>query len=203
MTDSRDRLAERRGADAVYQPAEDSRLLCETAVERVGPDDRVLEVGTGSGYVALTVARETGARVVATDVSPLAVREAHERAAEREDASVDVVRADLFGPFRDASFDVVLFNPPYLPTDPDEEWDDWMEHALSGGEDGRRLVDPFLDGVGRVLRPGGRAYLLISTLTGPDAVRERARANGLACEEVASEAFPFERLLAWEITTEH
>lgn len=212
MTDSRDRLAERRGADAVYQPAEDTRLLCETAVSRVHGDDRVLEVGTGSGYVADTIASESDARVIATDISPLAVREAADRvrvvvgAAGGDVAGsgrVEVVRADLFAPFRDASFDVVLCNPPYLPTDPDVEWDDWMERALSGGPDGRRLVDPFVDGVARVLRTGGRALLLISTLTDPAAVEERAESNGLACEEVASEAFPFERLLVLEITTKH
>jgi len=63
-------LAERRGLDGdVYQPAEDSRLLAETALEYVTPEDRVLDVGTGSGYVGATIATEVGARTVGRPVT--------------------------------------------------------------------------------------------------------------------------------------
>ncbi len=128
MTD----LAERRGTETkVYQPAEDSHLLAETAAEEIAGDELVLEVGTGSGYVSEYVAEETGARVVGADVNPHACERARER-------GVEAVRADLVSPFRDEAFDAVVFNPPYLPTDPDDERDDWMERALSGGESGGR-----------------------------------------------------------------
>jgi len=192
MTDdeqeSRPPLADRRGVETVYQPAEDSRLLAETVVEQIDGDVRVLDVGTGSGYVAARLREETGAAVVGSDLNPEACRQAR-------DAGVPVVRADMFTPFRADVYDVVVCNPPYLPTPPDREWDDWMERALSGGEDGRAVVDPFLDGVGRVLRPDGEAYLLISTLTGPEAVREFAAERGLDSEIVAEESHPFEKLL--------
>jgi len=98
------------------------------------------------------------------------------------------------------SVDVVLCNPPYLPTQPDEEWDDALEFALSGGEDGRSVVRPFLADVGRVLRPDGRAYLLVSSLTDIDAVRACARAQHLDSREVAERKVPFERLVVLEIT---
>ncbi|WP_254544218.1 HemK2/MTQ2 family protein methyltransferase [Halomarina pelagica] len=188
MTD----LYERRGGEQVYQPAEDSDLLARAAARRLGGDERVLDVGTGSGYVAATVAAATGARVIGADVSPLAVREARER-------GVPVVRADLLDPFRDGAFDAVLFNPPYLPTDPAHEWDDWMERALSGGPDGRRVVDPFLADVRRVLRPDGRVFLLVSSLTDVETVRETGRENGLDGEVIAEESFPFERLVVLEL----
>jgi len=184
MTD----LAERRGMEtAVYQPAEDSNLLAEAAVDHVDPDDLVLEVGTGSGYVADLVAERTGARVVASDVNPHACRQARER-------GLDVVRADLVAPFRDGSLDVVLFNPPYLPTVPEEARDDWMEVALSGGESGREVVDPFVDDVGRVLAPDGVVLLLVSSLTGVDAVVERAAERGFSAVALVDESFPFETL---------
>jgi release factor glutamine methyltransferase len=192
--DGRPRLAQLRDVETVYQPAEDSRLLAETATDHgVGSGDLVLDVGTGSGYVAARVREETGARVVGTDISPDACRQASE-------AGVSVVRANLVAPFRDEQFDIVVCNPPYLPTPPDQEWDDPMERALSGGEDGRAMVDPFLAAVGRVLAPGGQVYLLISTLTGPDAVRETARAAGFETDVVATESQPFERLLVLELT---
>lgn len=200
---TRDALAERRGLEReVYQPAEDSGLLARAAVDSLEAGERVLEVGTGSGWVAETVARETGARVVASDVAGAACRQARERAnaaRERGEAGYDVVRGDLTSPFADGSLDAVLFNPPYLPTDPDAAWDDWMEAALDGGPDGRAVVDPFLDTVERVLAPGGFALLLVSTLTGLDALRERAAANGLAASVVAEESHPFERLVVFRL----
>ncbi|WP_331233571.1 HemK2/MTQ2 family protein methyltransferase [Natronorarus salvus] len=181
-------LAERRGMETeVYEPAEDSHLLAETAAGRIGSDDRVLDCGTGSGYVGTHVAAVSGARVVASDVNPHACRRAR-----GED--LEAVRGDLLGPFSDESFDAVLFNPPYLPTDPENEWDDWMERALSGGESGRAVIEPFLRAVGRVLAPGGRAFVLVSSLTGYEAVLDLAREAGLAAESLRDESYPFETL---------
>ncbi|UPV74045.1 class I SAM-dependent methyltransferase [Halorussus limi] len=186
MTD----LADRRDAETeVYQPAEDSNLLAEAAIADLEshPADLALEVGTGSGYVAETVADETGARVLGSDLNPHACRQARER-------GVETVRADLLEPFRAGVFDAVLFNPPYLPTDPDDERDDWMEVALSGGEDGRKVIEPFLESVGRALAPDGVVYLLVSSLTGVDEVVELADDEGFSAVALRDESFPFETL---------
>jgi release factor glutamine methyltransferase len=181
-------LAARRGVETeVYQPAEDSRLLAEAAVAQIAPDDVVLEVGTGSGYVAATIDQEVGARVVGCDLNPHACEQAREH-------GVEAVRMNLTDGFRDGAFDVVVFNPPYLPTDPDEAGDDWMEVALSGGEDGREVIDPFLESVGRVLAPDGYVLLLVSTLTNLEAVRETAAGVGFSAKTVREESYPFERL---------
>ena len=187
MTGDEGGLAERRGLDeaVVYQPAEDSGLLAEAAVEAAR--GRVLEVGTGSGWVAQQVAEERGLDVVGSDLNPHAAREARDR-------GVEGVVADLLAPFRADAFDTVCFNPPYLPTDPDNEWDDWMEHALSGGESGRELIEPFLNDVGRVLAPDGVVLLLVSSLTGYEAVLTLAADAGFEADPVVEESFPFETL---------
>jgi release factor glutamine methyltransferase len=194
-------LRDRRGVETdVYQPAEDSQLLADAVCERLSSDSdgsdgserTVLEVGTGSGYVAGRIADETDARVIASDLNPHAVRQAREK-------GLEAVRADLVSPFSDGTFDVVAFNPPYLPTDPDNEWDDWMERALSGGEDGRAIIDPFLSSVGRVLAPDGSVYLLVSSLTDVDAVVERAGEEGFSAAAVADHSFPFETLTVLEL----
>lgn len=185
-------LAQRRDLEQVYQPAEDSHLLARAAESVVSDGERALDVGTGSGFVAATLA-EAGADVVATDVNPLACQQARER-------GVSVVQANLADPFVAGAFDLVTFNPPYLPTPPEAERTDWMEKALSGGEDGRRVIDPFLATVGRVLAPGGRVLLLVSTLTDVEAVRALARENGLNASEIASESHPFEQLVVLEMT---
>ena len=182
MTD----LAERRGLDEdVYRPAEDSGLLATAVAE--GAHGRVLEVGTGSGWVAERIREERGLRVVGSDRNPHAAREA-------DDRGVDGVIANLLDPFRADAFDTICFNPPYLPTDPDNEWDDWMEQALSGGESGRALIDPFLADLDRVLAPGGDAFLLVSSLSGYDEVLELVAAAGFAHDVAVEESFPFETL---------
>jgi len=192
--DGRPSLAERRGVDGhVYQPAEDSALLAKVAIDDMTAPNRVLEVGTGSGWVAEQVKSETDARVVGSDLNPHACRQARDR-------GIEAVRADLVTPFAAESFDAVLFNPPYLPTDPDNEWGDWMEHALSGGTDGRRLIVPFLDDVGRVLTPEGVVYLLVSSLTGYEIVVDLAEDAGFETEEVAQESYPFEVLSVLRLT---
>jgi release factor glutamine methyltransferase len=207
--DTRSGLAERRGVDTkVYQPAEDSGLLASAVVDR--GRGRLLEVGTGSGWVAERAVRDAEAvtRVVASDLSPHACHEARLRsvAATGDGTNVppafDVVRADLVDPFAADAFDTVAFNPPYLPTDPENEWDDWMEQALSGGETGRELVDPFIDSVGRVLAPGGVVLLLVSSLTGYEAVLDRAESRGFTHEVVVEESYPFETLSVVALTRE-
>lgn len=172
----------------VYQPAEDSRLLLEAVGPGVTGGDRVLDLGTGSGYVGAELAAATGATVVAADVNPHACRAAAEQ-------GLPAVRADLVAPFRDDVFDVVCFNPPYLPLEAEAVREDWMEQALTGGETGRAVIEPFLDTVARVLAPGGRVYLLASSLTGLEAVATRATDAGFAVSEVATEKHPFERLV--------
>ncbi|WP_323676554.1 HemK2/MTQ2 family protein methyltransferase [Halorubellus sp. PRR65] len=184
MTD----LAERRGVETeVYQPAEDSALLASVAEESVRGDDRVLEVGTGSGWVAERVRAETGASVVASDLNPHATRQARER-------GLEAVQGDLVSGFRDGAFDVVLFNPPYLPADAAAARDDWMERALSGGEDGRAVVEPFVEAVGRVLAPDGYVLVLVSSLTGVDEVVEFAGERGFSAVAMREESHPFETL---------
>jgi len=187
-------LADRRGLAAeVYPPAEDSGLLAAAAVEHAR--GLVLEVGTGSGWVAERVGERTGCRVIGSDVNPAACRRARGR-------GVEAVRADLVGPFRAGAVDTVLFNPPYLPTSPDAAWDDPVETALSGGPSGRAVIEPFLASVGRVLRPGGLVLLLVSSLAGYEATVERAREAGFAATVVREESYPFETLSVVRLTPE-
>lgn len=142
----------------VYPIREDSILLAKSV--RVKPWELVLEVGCGLGLAAITAARE-GARVAASDLNPFALREVRDRARERGIA-VDPVRTDLLEGL--GRFDVVMFNPPYLPTSPDQvDPDPWHQRAVDGGPDGLEVVRRFLAALPDHLRPGGRAYLLVAS----------------------------------------
>jgi release factor glutamine methyltransferase len=170
----------------VYPVEEDTLLLLEAALAEVRPYDRVLEVGTGSGHIAGSLVGRA-ARVIAVDLNPHAARAARDR-------GVDVLRTDLFAGVR-GPFDLVLFNPPYLPTAPDERLDDWLEYALDGGPDGRQTIARFLEGLTPVLTAGGRALLLISSLTGPGEIFRLANAAGLRGRVVLERRIEDEALL--------
>lgn len=161
----------------VYMPEADTFLLLNAALSEVRADDRVLEIGTGSGTIAEGLLGR--ATIVATDINPHAAACAH-------DKGINVVRNDLVSGLR-GMFDLILFNPPYLPTEPEERIDDWLEYALDGGKDGRVVIGRFATEVSRVLAPGGRILLLVSELTGVSEVSRLFSRQGFGCETVAEE----------------
>ena len=100
----------RPSSEPVYPPREDTLLLVPFA--RVARGSSLLEVGAGTGWAALEAARG-GARVVATDLNPIALRRLRERAQEQR-LEVEVIRTDLARGL--GRFDRIVANPPYLPT---------------------------------------------------------------------------------------
>ena len=178
-------------ADAVYEPAEDSYLLIDAALSEIAGSDRrlrIIEIGTGSGIVTAAMMRDAPEhRYAATDINPHAVTCAR---ANR----VPVVRADLFRGIR-GRFDLIIFNPPYLPTTPAERVDGWLDRAWNGGADGRAVINRFLGQAPAFLADRGSILLLLSSLTGIETVRERMASAGLVVREVASIRCPGERLV--------
>jgi release factor glutamine methyltransferase len=178
--------------EEVYQPAEDTYLLLRAAQSEARPETQALEIGCGSGFISQELGAKV-ARLLATDVNPHAVRAARAR-------GIEVIRADLFRGIK-GKFDLILFNAPYLPTEPKERTGQWIDYALDGGESGRQTVDRFIEDLAGHLRPGGRALLLISSLTGLVEVQETAKAAGFTAEVVADEGCFFERLYVLRLGT--
>lgn len=172
--------------DDVYDPGEDSFLLVEAALREVRPHDRVLEVGTGSGVVSLFV-KDITPDVVATDISPIACRNARLN-------GVQVVRTDLFNGIC-GKFNLIIFNPPYLPTVPEERLETWLDRAFNGGLTGRREIERFVENIDRILAPGGRILTVISSLTGIDETEALFKEKRLRMELVSTEKVPFEKLV--------
>jgi release factor glutamine methyltransferase len=178
----------------VYQPAEDTYLLQRAALAEAKAEDLVLEIGCGSGFISQELTLRV-ARLIATDINPHAVRTANAR-------GIEVIRADLFRGIK-GRFDLILFNPPYLPTPKEERTGQWIDYALDGGESGRQTIDRFLGDLAGHMRPAGRALLLISSLTGLSEVRRTAAAAGLTAEVVAGERCFFERLYVLRLGIMH
>jgi release factor glutamine methyltransferase len=159
----------------VYQPEADTYLLLEAVQGELKPHDRVLEMGTGTGYIGSHL---TGyGSLLCADINPHACLAAKSR-------GLSVVRTDLFAGIS-GKFDLIVFNPPYLPTQDDERIADWLEYALDGGLEGRSTIARFIAGIRSVLAPGGRVLLLISSLTGVDEVTGMFREQGFETAIIA------------------
>ena len=141
----------------VYEPAEDSFLLVDALIDNIKDGDRVLELGCGSGIVSM-FAQNRASLVVATDLNPHAVLCASNN-------GINAVRTDLFDGIK-GQFDLIVFNPPYLPTSDEERLSGWDSLIMEGGKNGRQTIKRFIYGLGDSLSPKGRVLLLVSSLTG-------------------------------------
>ncbi len=143
----------------------------------------VLDVGTGSGAVALSVAAETpGGRVVGVDISPAALAYAVRNATAAGCRNVDFIQGDLCGSFMPCSFDIVTANLPYVTEDeyaclPVEVAAFEPRTALLAGRDGLDVIRRLVVDALRTLRPGGWLLLEIGAAQA-EAVGALLRLNG-------------------------
>jgi len=173
----------------VYAPAEDTYLLL-SAIEVV-KGEKVLEMGCGSGIIAMHMAR-AGAVVTAADLDERVVR-ATVNSARLNKLDIRAVQSDLFTAVS-GRFDLIVFNPPYLRGEVQGQED----LCWAGGSDGVRLTARFLDDAKEHLEPGGRVLLLIS-----DDMDLSALENALRewkAETVASRTLFFEELRVLRLT---
>lgn len=165
-----------------YVPSDDTRLLGEALSPLSG--EACLEIGFGSG--ALISGRAGSFELaVGTDIIGL------EEAKLARSPGVDLVLADRASCFRDESFDLVFFNPPYLPSQRTED------AAVDGGPTGTEVPTAFLvDGL-RVLREGGTVLFLLSDAGDIDWFLQRCRSMGLEVETVSERRTFYEKLVVF------
>ncbi|KAF4334254.1 methyltransferase [Fusarium beomiforme] len=208
--------------ERVYEPAEDSYLLLDTLssateteyLQKAFPDvaPLVVEIGTGSGVVLAFVhahaQRLFGKREVLTagvDMNAFACRATVQTVAKAASDNPDThavylgsCMGDLATPWRDGTIDVLIFNPPYVPTPemparPDSfTADDLVASAkpsfdedsyllalsYAGGLDGMETTDRLIEVLPRILSPRGCAYLLLCAQNKPDQVKYRIEGFG-------------------------
>ncbi|MFJ8787671.1 HemK2/MTQ2 family protein methyltransferase [Streptomyces sp. NPDC102462] len=177
----------------VYAPQADTGLLRRAMCrERIASGADVLDLGTGSGVLAVEAAR-LGGRVTAVDISLRAVATARFNAL-LNGQSVRVRHGDLASAVPGRRFDLVVANPPYVPAPgglprrgPARAWD--------AGSDGRALIDRVCDAAPAILRSAGALLLVHSHLCGIEDTLERLEAAGLRAAVVDRARLPFGRVL--------
>lgn len=186
--------------EAVLIPRPETEHLAEAAIchLRGKPSARALDVGTGSGAIAITVALETGMSLLASDVSLPALRIA-ERNRAAHNAPVTFFAADLLSAAAPASIDLLISNPPYVPgadaANMQAEVRDWEPHvALFAGDSGFEIYHRLIEQAAIVLKTGGRLMFELGyrSLTG---VREMLAPQWTEFE-VISDLAGFPRVLA-------
>ncbi|HKX45767.1 MAG TPA: peptide chain release factor N(5)-glutamine methyltransferase [Planctomycetota bacterium] len=148
----------------VLTPRPETEILVEAALRRLpgrGQGQRVLDVGTGSGAIALAIAHERPeASITATDLCAKALQIARINADQLHiGEGVRFLEGSLFEPVRGERFELIVSNPPYLARADAEALPPELAHepeaALFGGEDGYEVLRPFAAGVKEMLEPGG------------------------------------------------
>jgi len=178
----------------IYEQSEDTMLLIK--ILKIKKGINILDMGTGTGIVALHCAN-SGAIVIAVDVDPKAVDCARKNAIDN-DIKMKVVRSDLFRNVF-GKFDVIAFNPPYLPSD-----DDGADSlAWTGGLRGTELFDRFLRTAKKHMKPNGVIYTLISTLSMQDDIYSKMKEYNYSVKIIDKHKSFFETIYGVKLFSTH
>ena len=201
----------------VYEPCDDSFLLVDALTSDLpsllrSPPSTVLELGCGSGYVSCSLALALRARgvnplVVGVDINPAATEIARQTFHQHGlSSSAEFITADLLSCFAgrlSGCVDVMLFNPPYVPTPDDEVNKPGITRAWAGGCRGRVVIDRALWQVRRLLSPDGVFYLLLLQENDPEQVRSEMMEFGYECSEVLRRGTEEEALVVLKFVHKH
>ncbi len=167
----------------IYEPAEDSFLL-EKEVKKLSNGKSVLDIGTGNGIQAEAAKNSGAKKVFATDINEKSI-------ALCKSKGISSVVSNLFENINE-KFDLIVFNPPYLPKDERED----SESALitEGGKKGDEIIIEFLKNVGDYLNPNGKILLLLSSLTPKKRILKMLREKNFAKRKLSKQKIFMETL---------
>lgn len=184
----------------IYQPAEDSYLLAKYVEKLVKAKDKVLDLGCGSGIQSETALKKTN-KVIGVDINPNAIKHC---LSSQYTKKAEFYKSDLFSYFqskkvfpKNAKFDVIIFNPPYLP---DEQDPDEIKAYTTGGKKGYEIIERFLAEAGNFLKDNGIILLVFSSCTKITKVNEAINNYLFNYEILEEKGIFFEKLYCYKIT---
>ena len=152
----------------VLIPRPETEELVELALKSISPNSTILDIGTGSGAIAIAISKEIGAKVTAVDISLKALEVAKENA-KINDANVELLSSDLFENLKGRKFDIIISNPPYISQ---SEYEELMPEvkiyepklALVCEEDGLEIYRKIIEKAPEFLNQNGKIFFEIGYL---------------------------------------
>lgn len=186
----------------VYFPSEDTELLLESLeIEIIKKDKKYnvgIEVGFGNALPTLLV-YERVTKMYAVDLNPLAVSYLLDIKTRYDLKNLKVKHSDLFSSFESSKkFDLIIFNPPYVPTEALTN-EKGIDLAVNGGIEGREIIDKFINYLPDKLNKYGKCYLLISSLNNPTDIIAKINEKKLAVKIINTRKLFFEELVVLKI----
>ncbi|KAJ9168442.1 hypothetical protein P3X46_019966 [Hevea brasiliensis] len=191
----------------VYEPCDDSFALVDALLadqtNLLEHNPRLcVEVGCGSGYVITSLAlmlrqRVPGVYYIATDLNPHAISVTHETL-EAHGVHAELIHTDIVSGLEKrlaGMVDVMVVNPPYVPTPDDEVGCDGITSAWAGGENGRRVIDRILPIADVLLSDRGWLYMVTLAANDPSQICRLMRKKGYASRIVVQRSTEEESLL--------
>ena len=176
--------------EEVYQPGEDSFMLSDY-LENYAYGN-VLDVGTGSGILANTAAKnQKVSKVIGVDINKNALEHCQMNIRNKK---ITFKHSNLFSNVK-GKYDVIVFNPPYLPRGKDKIND----KALIGGKKGYEVLKKFLESSGKHLNKNGKILIVFSSLTGKDKVEETIKKNKMSFKQLDRSSAFFEDIYMYLI----
>ncbi|MFH1770283.1 MAG: HemK2/MTQ2 family protein methyltransferase [archaeon] len=165
----------------IYEPREDSFLLQKHIKDYA--KGSVLDMGTGSGILAEEAIKYTD-KVLAADINKEAIK---------KHSKIEFRQSNLFSNVKE-SFDLIIFNPPYLPSCAKDS-----DIALDGGKEGYELIEKFLKQAKKHLNKNGVILLLFSSFSKKEKIDKVLKEENYSYKEIAKEHIHFEDLYVYEI----
>ncbi len=176
--------------DGVYPTREDSFLLAKAT--EVARDSVVLDIGCGTGIQGINALLKGAKKCVFVDVNETALENTKENVRLMGfEKKASFVKSSLFERIR-GKFDLVVFNSPYALTEEIRFID------TDGGEGGRNVLNPFLEGLPDFLGEKGKCFFLQSSLNGVTETESLLSGYGVAFKIVAEQNIFFEKLLVFK-----
>jgi release factor glutamine methyltransferase len=180
----------------VLKPPSDTWLLAgQIEAEPVREGGSILDLCAGTGLLAMVAACEHRADVVAVDISRRAILTTRVNA-RLNGLTVTAIRGDLFAPLDGRRFDLIVSNPPYLPSANASPGSHSSARAWDAGPSGREFLDRICRQAPAHLRPGGSLLLVHSSVCGERATIAALEAAGLRTAVVRRQRGPLGPLLS-------
>jgi len=186
--------------DQIYLPSDDTYLLLETIREDLKKEiiENALEIGTGSGYISLGIYNRVNDLVV-TDINPIVITYLIDLKKEYKLDKITIRKSNLFSNIKN-NFDLIIFNPPYVPSENIPNANEIDRLATDGGAFGRTIILKFINQVKNHLSKNGVCYLLISSFNNPHYIFKQIIKNDLYYKILKEKNIFFEKLIILKIT---